>query len=285
MTSRITRLIHIRPGHGNRRIFPLMMLTTATIVAVGLLLATISTIQAHDPIEEAKPASLCGGIGSGALLAGKAMPITRTAGSPNADCRFSITARPSQTNGSETDCQVTYTTVASRPDYVDVAVFTKGSCDGVRVASSVSVAGPAIAAQVASAQSSSRQALAKIVGHDVLHLPMFWHYSKAYWTYDSDLILSARQEVNRFADEYWHTHNKSSGSQMNTGNTRFEAWDSVSWHSDGYPSDEFGDVYAESEVQITAEVGGGYACDFEHEWTSGAGEYPNLHFHEQCWAE
>ena len=278
MPPRFERLIHTRLCYRNKRTIPAMMLTTATIVAVGLFLATMSAVRAHEPTEDAEATSICDGDGSGTLFVGPGHAGRQSAGSKNAACQFSIRARLPLADTSQTDCQVSYTTVESRPNYVDVAVLTKGSCDGVRIYSSVTTPGATNVAESASAQSSSRQALAKIVGHDVIDLPMFWHYSKAYWSYTSDLILSAQQEVNRFADEYWHTHSTSSGKQMNTGNTRFRAWDSVSWHSDGYPGDSFPDVYAESRVEIIAEAGGGYACDFEHEWTSGAGNYPDLHF-------
>ena len=139
---------------------------------------------------------------------------------------------------------------------------------------------------VAQTQSQTEKvALAKIVAHDGLHLPMFLHYARTVWVFNDDLIVSATQDHYRWVDEYrhWHWHTGHHGAMMISGSTRFEVWDDVEWQSDGFPTEDLPDVYATSRTRITVQASGGYACDFFFEGTQGAGNYPNLHPHEQCY--
>ena len=168
---------------------------------------------------------------------------------------------------------------------LEVAFTMTGECDGVVVESEIAVVpGSAGTGDVLASSSASKWALSKLMGHDVAHIPMFWHYSKVNWTYDGSRILSASQSVDRFTNDWWHTHSVRKHRFLNAVNTIFTAWDDVEWHADGFPLKINRGVYADSRVTTNARATGSYTCYFTFTWVSGAGWYPNLHTHPYCQA-
>lgn len=124
--------------------------------------------------------------------------------------------------------------------------------------------------------SGSRAELSKIYGHEVLALPMFFHYARAEWYWTNNLITSATPFPDRWGNDNWHTHpdGNDEGDSYSNGNSTYSYWVQTEFHSDGYPTNLFPDVAAESTVTINVHAGGGYDCDFE--WTEGENSYPNL---------
>jgi len=282
MTSRFDHLIHKHATKQRRRIAPGMLLTAAAFVAAMLFLAAFGTAEAHDPSEDGSAVLACAGSGTLAPRTGAA-PVSRTASA--GDCELTVSVQAAA-NAAST-CQISYTPTAMDGGY-DVAVFASGDCDGVQIRTALTVddVGDTPSALAYTQSSGSRAALSKIYGHEVLALPMFFHYSRAEWYWTNNLITSASPYIDRWPNANWHIHTNESddGAFYSNGNSTYSAWVFTSFHSDGYPTSQFPDVWAESEVQINVHAGGGYDCDFDFEWTGGEGNYPNLHYHTQCWA-
>ncbi len=284
MTFRTAALIHKRRQQQRRRKIPGVSLTAAVIAAAVLLLAMSGASQA-EPMSEPTPLSPCGQMGSGEFHIGATRSESLSLSSSDNSCQTTFIVTPPSIQGQvATDCQLSYTSEEIGTSGMEMSFAASGSCDGVSVTTQITVQPSAGASGLVQAQSpTTKLALAKIVAHDVLHLPMFLHYARAIWTYTGDIIVSATPDHYRWPDEYWHWHTGYHGAEMNSGSTRFEVWDDVDWHSDGYPDDEAPDVYATSKTRVIVQANGGYACNFYFKWTQGAGNYPNLHPHKQCY--
>ncbi|MDE2891487.1 MAG: hypothetical protein OXN86_11255 [Chloroflexota bacterium] len=280
MQSRFDHLIHKHDGQRSRRFIPGAFMAAATAVAVVVFLLTSSTIQAHEPsVGDPRGGAICEGLAEGVLDVGTLRSENATY--TDSDCQFYLTVTPPTTQGEvPTDCQVNYTP-AMTGDGLEVAYEFVGACDGVEVSSEVTFAEDQGIA-LASSSSTSKWAISRLIGHDVAHIPMFWHYSRVDWSYANGTISTARQTVDRFTNQWWLRHMAVKGTNMNSINTIYDAWDEVDWHSDGFPTTLNRDVYAESKVTTRVRGTGSYTCYFRFKWVSGAGWYPNLHKHTYC---
>ena len=307
ITFRIAALIHKHATQQQRRIIiPGISLAAAALVAAVLFLVSIGPVGAENPGIEPGDSSDCAGIGSSALavVVDEEKPITRTVSTSDDACSYSLTVTPPATTGM-LDCQIDFTPESFGQSGVQVKVTAIGDCEGVTTTSRVEIDALVAPAPIltggnvaitsgfmpasqpvirSETQTKSRQALAKIIGSEIINVPMFLHYAKAYWSCSGNLIESARPEIYAWTNNNWHIHQMLPGSLMNTGSTIYRVWLYMDWHSDGYELDELPDVYASSKVTVWAFASGNYACDFVMVWGEGKGKYPKLHHHEQCWA-
>ncbi|MCY4617750.1 MAG: hypothetical protein OXD50_04230 [Chloroflexi bacterium] len=284
MPFRHATLIHKHATQQQRRLIPGISLVAATLVAVVLLLVTTTNLHAHDPGVEPDEASPCDGITSGQLSVGTLNSESRSFSSLDNECQFNVVVTSPSIQGEvPTNCQISYEPVATSAG-LEVTFSMTGACDGVLVESEITMPPDSGVEEVtqAASTSSGKWALSKLIGHDLPHAIMFLHYSRVDWTYNGAEILSARQSVGRFTNDWWHTHSTRKHSFMNTLNTIFDAWDDVEWHSDGFPEDTFPDVRADSRVTTRVRAGGSHSCYHTFAWVSGAGSYPKLHKHTLC---
>ena len=307
MTFRLATLIHKHAGLRDRRATPLVALTVAAIAVAVLFLASIDPAGAEVPGGiELDDSSQCADIGAGsvAVAVDEESPVTQTVSTPDNACSYTMTVTPPANTG-EIDCQIDFVPESFGESGVQVKVTATGDCEGVTMTSRVEVDESVTPAPILDGgnvaitsgfmpdsqpvlspetQTRSRQALAKIVGSEIINVPMFLHYAKAYWSYSGSLIESASPEIYAWTNYNWHIHQMLPGSKMNTGSTMYRVWLDMDWHSDGYTLSALPDVYASSKVTVWAFASGNYACDFVMKWGSGKGKYPSLHHHEQCWA-
>lgn len=121
---------------------------------------------------------------------------------------------------------------------------------------------------------------AKIIGWDILDLPMFWNYVNMRHTYDGSTVSWAETQSAYWTDDWWYL----SGPWLHqilfhNGNTQVEGYNSTSLHSDGFPTSAQPDTHAYVQPAVWGYGWGGQSCSFYNVWSS---PYPGFHWSLIC---
>ncbi|MDE2893075.1 MAG: hypothetical protein OXN86_11285, partial [Chloroflexota bacterium] len=237
-----------------------LTLAAATIVAVGLFLATIINTQAASPAEEASLAQACEGLSSGTLSITQSR-VSGVTGSGDNGCQVSVTATPPSEGVS--GCQVSFTPVRSGLD-LSVEIVAIGTCAGVELESSIEVGptGSTGAGDAGATMSQSHKAVRSQVtawhygSGAVPGIKLFWHYAKVAWSYDLNRIYNPSLTTG-----YWEGgcgwELVSESRRTSSTPTRYFGEHYTNWYADCGP---LPDARAASRASVTAKPGGAYDC-------------------------
>ena len=282
----LSLFFHSRPPQQRRFLLPAKVAAAAAPGAAFLINPAPSALADTSSVVFSQD-HVCAGLSAGEVQTAAGKSATSIMSSTAGGCQVTFSLSSSTAAKMGSSCVVRLVPTALGSDGVDLEVLPAGDCDRVTMSSQIEVSGQGHLPELGKGNpfgslSASKQALAKIVGSEAISLTMFLHYAKVYWTYTISLILSATPELFDWDNQYWHIHSNSSGSSYGWGNTSYQLWNRVAWHSDGYLTSLAPDVYASSRVAVHVQAGGGYSCSFSMVWQD-KGPYPGLHHHQQCW--
>jgi hypothetical protein len=162
-----------------------------------------------------------------------------------------------------------------------------GNCDGVGLFTSVNLP-PAGGTVGKSAPNVTSDVSAwwdiRIIGNDVIHLPIYLAYQQMQIGYDFDCINWANTQHWQWGDDWWGISFQTYGewySHPVWPCWEYYAYNYVHFHSDGFPNSASPDADAWVQPALRAVGNGWVGCEF---WDASGGYWEgyNLHNHYYC---
>ena len=162
---------------------------------------------------------------------------------------------------------------------------TVGSCEGVEFQTDIMLPRPQAKESTATERRGSsvgyQRMQAKMIGHDVLHLPMWITWANIEWYWDDFTVWGGNFPAGNANDSYWYVLFNTNGYGYYTP-PRYEHYHYVHWYSNGFPQSSAPDVEIWAQPTAKAYPWGSKGCSYWFSPGSGWGSYPDLHWVQLC---
>jgi hypothetical protein len=200
------------------------------------------------------------------------------------DCLVEGAVSLKSTQSATSDCQVSLVPTSTTQG-VEVEVLLDGECESADIATRVELPSTRLSANAPTSRTNAsgpQRIQAKIIGHDVLHIPTFITWANIEWYYDNYTVWNGTFPYGTADDGYWDVLFSTHGSGYYSYPERYEHYHYAHWYSTGFPNSAFPDVEAWAQPTAKGHVGGTGGCAFWFSPGSGWGSYPNLHTVDLC---